>query len=128
MLGTVGIDRKTLVELRAVENTWDNQLSEDSTIQASLPKSRRYWIAPEDMLAAMRYAHSHALDVIGVYHSHPDHPAIPSECDRQLAWQQYSYVIVSVEQGTAKDCRSWALDDRHQFQPEDIWVIEPSNR
>lgn len=123
LLGRLEEDRKLLVEVRSTENTWDPQVADDLS-DTPLTKSRRYWIAPEEMLAAMRYARSHALDVIGIYHSHPNHPAVPSECDRRLAWPQYSYLIVSVEQGTATACNSWILDDRHQFQPENLLIVE----
>jgi proteasome lid subunit RPN8/RPN11 len=74
------------------------------------------------MLMAMREARNCSLEIIGIYHSHPDHPAVPSECDRQLAWPQYSYIIVSVAQGYAAESKSWILDDTHQFQPEPIVI------
>ena len=61
------------------------------------------------------------LDVIGWYHSHPDHPALPSEYDREHAWPWYSYVIVSVGNGAAQAMASWRLsDDRMRFTPEKI--------
>jgi len=50
--------------------------------------------------------------VVGFYHSHPDHPARPSEFDREHAWPFYSYVIVSIAQGAAVDMTSWILDDQ----------------
>lgn len=128
LLGKLGANHKALLELRAMENAWENQTTEDLTTQPSLTKSRRYSIAPDAMLEVMRYARSQNLDVVGIYHSHPDHPAVPSECDRQMAWQHYSYIIVSVNKGTASDCRSWTLNDCQQFQPEDLLVIESSNR
>lgn len=122
LLGTVQAGAKHLVEVRAIDNTWSPQAAEDLTDAPSLTKSRRYWIAPEALLATMRDARSRNLEVIGVYHSHPDHPAMPSECDRRLAWQQYSYLIVSVRQGHAIECYSWTLDDQHTFQSEPILV------
>lgn len=87
---------------------------------ASLTRSQRYWIDPQDLLMAQRRARDLGLVIIGIYHSHPDHPAVPSECDRACAWPGYSYVIVSVVQGTAQELRSWSLDDQHQFQPEGV--------
>ena len=119
-------DDKVLVSVRSVENTWNFESSEMAEPgDRDLTQARRYWIAPEEMLAAMREARDRHLAVIGIYHSHPDNPAVPSECDRALAWSQYSYVIVSVQQGQSKDCKSWILDDRHQFQPEEIRVVAP---
>ena len=58
---------------------------------------------------------------LGWYHSHPDHPARPSEFDREHAWPWYSYVIVSVANGEPQDMTSWQLeDDRSHFQPEEM--------
>ncbi|MBM0741322.1 M67 family metallopeptidase [Phormidium sp. CLA17] len=123
MLGTVEGDTdssiRVVIELYPVENSWNQQVAADLHDQSS-SKDRRYAIAPEDMLKAMRYTRSHRLDIIGIYHSHPDHPAVPSECDRRLAWQHYSYSIISVQQGKATEFYSWSLDVNHQFQPEVI--------
>ncbi len=86
----------------------------------------RFSITPEDFRAAERVAAESGLDVLGWYHSHPDHPARPSEFDREHAWPWYSYVIVSVHGGAPQDLTSWQLDDdRSQFQPEVVvpdWV------
>ena len=79
----------------------------------------RFSITPEDFRAAERAAAERGLDLLGWYHSHPDHPARPSEFDREHAWPWYSYVIVSVDSGVPKDLTSWQLDDdRSKFQPE----------
>lgn len=90
-----------------------------------LSKTRRYWIAPETLLKEMKDARAKGLEIIGIYHSHPDHPAVPSECDRHFAWSEYSYIIVSVQHGKAVDTRSWSLDEQHQFQPEPLLMIRP---
>jgi proteasome lid subunit RPN8/RPN11 len=79
----------------------------------------RFSITPDDFRAAERAAADRGLDLLGWYHSHPDHPARPSEFDREHAWPWYSYVIVSVDGGVPKDLTSWLLDDdRTAFQPE----------
>jgi proteasome lid subunit RPN8/RPN11 len=79
----------------------------------------RFSITPEDFRAAERAASERGLDLLGWYHSHPDHPARPSEFDREHAWPWYSYVIVSVDGGAPKDLTCWQLeDDRSKFQPE----------
>jgi proteasome lid subunit RPN8/RPN11 len=81
----------------------------------------RFLITPEDMLHAEQTARSMKLDVIGFYHSHPDHPAVPSAYDKDHALPFYSYVIVSVGQGRAGDLTSWELTaDRVVFLPENI--------
>ncbi|MDR1314458.1 MAG: M67 family metallopeptidase [Deltaproteobacteria bacterium] len=86
-------------------------------------RRRRFSIGPEDFLRAEREAARLGLDVIGVYHSHPDHPAVPSEYDLSHALPFYSYVIVSVEGGRAGDMTSWRLaPDRSSFAPEPLEV------
>ncbi len=125
LLGTLTADESTVRDVCDAPNAWDRESATELNNQG-FTKARRYGIAPEVMLSVMREARRRHLEIIGVYHSHPDYPAVPSECDRLLAWSQYSYLIVSVEQGTAKDCRSWTLNEQHQFEPEDIQMAEPS--
>lgn len=84
----------------------------------------RFLIDPLEQLRVEKEARARHLDVLGYYHSHPDHPARPSEYDRDHAWPWYSYIIVSVERGEPKDMTSWVLsDDRSQFGPEKIEVL-----
>ena len=125
LLGKFTSDRKELLEVRPTENAWQEEtarelgqeLAASGTI-APLTKERRYIIKPAEMLRVIKEARSRDLSLIGVYHSHPDHPAIPSECDRQLAWPEYSYIIVSVLQGKAGEILTWNLDEENQFQAE----------
>ncbi len=89
----------------------------------------RFSITPEDFRAAERAAAEHGLDLLGWYHSHPDHPARPSEFDREHAWPWYSYVIVSVEAGAPKELTSWRLDDdRAKFQPEEVAPVKAASQ
>ena len=68
-----------------------------------------------------KYAAAKNLDVIGFYHSHPDHPAVPSAYDLDHAWPVYSYVVVAVKSGTAADLFSWEIQsDRSRFIEEEI--------
>lgn len=83
----------------------------------------RYWIDPADLLRIQQEARDQDLEIIGIFHSHPDHPAVPSECDRRLAWPVYSYVIASVHGGQMADIQSWRLNDAQQFEPENIQII-----
>jgi proteasome lid subunit RPN8/RPN11 len=127
LLGKPDRDGKTLVEVMPTENTWSNQAAAsfaeiESQWQLGENKNTHYTIAPETMLRAQKQARDRQLEIVGIYHSHPDHPAIPSEFDRACAWQSYSYIIVSVPQGKAGELHSWSLDDEHQFQPEEIVV------
>lgn len=120
LLGKSDPTGKTVMEVSAMTNVW----RAESDADFGLTKQRRYEISPEELLAAMKDGRTRNLEVIGIYHSHPDHPAEPSECDRQAAWQHYSYAIVSVPQGTAADLRSWSLNDRQVFQPEALEITE----
>jgi proteasome lid subunit RPN8/RPN11 len=82
---------------------------------------RRYSISPEDMFKVEREARQLGLSVVGFYHSHPDHPARPSEYDRVHAWPWYSFIIVSVMSGRAVKTTSWVLEeDRSKFNEERI--------
>ena len=81
----------------------------------------RFSVTADDVRAAEKAASQQGLELIGWYHSHPDHPARPSEFDREHAWPWYSYVIVSVAQGQPQDMTSWRLtDDRSHYWPEEI--------
>ncbi|MDR0583373.1 MAG: M67 family metallopeptidase [Treponema sp.] len=81
----------------------------------------RFEITPEDYLHAEKEARRQNRDILGFYHSHPDHPAIPSDFDKNNALPFYSYVIVSVAKGKAAGLRSWELvADRSEFREEDI--------
>ena len=83
----------------------------------------RYLLTPQDMLRSEQEAARLALNVIGVFHSHPDHPNQPSEFDRQWAMPWFSYIITSVNDGKATASRSWRLtDDREKFIEEKIEV------
>ena len=81
----------------------------------------RFSVNADDVRDAEKSARSQGLEVIGWYHSHPDHPARPSEYDRDHAWPWYSYIIVSVHAREPKDMTSWRLhDDRSGFAEEKI--------
>jgi proteasome lid subunit RPN8/RPN11 len=81
----------------------------------------RFVIWPEDVMKAERAATKKGLEVLGFYHSHPDHPAKPSDYDREHALPAWSYPIVSVVSGRAVEIMSWVLsDDRERFGDEVI--------
>jgi proteasome lid subunit RPN8/RPN11 len=84
-------------------------------------KRNRFLIRPEELLRGEQYATAKNLDVLGFYHSHPDHPAVPSAYDLEHAWPVYSYIVVSVRSGHAKELRSWEMQtDRTRFAEEEI--------
>jgi proteasome lid subunit RPN8/RPN11 len=88
-------------------------------------RRRRYLIGPHEMLRAENEAARRGLDLLGVFHSHPDHPSQPSETDRQWALPWLSYLITCVENGAAQDSRSWRLnDDRSAFEEETLEEAE----
>ena len=124
LVGHIKEDVKTLVQVIPTENAWDTQAEVFQGVNGSQRQSgtkrNQFSIAPEVMLKVQKQARDRELDIIGIYHSHPDHVAVPSEFDRAIAWQRYSYIIISVQQGIASDLRSWTLDSHHQFQPEAI--------
>jgi len=81
----------------------------------------RFLITPEDMMKAEQSARAMKLDVVGFYHSHPDHPSAPSGYDKDHALPFYSYIIVSVDKGKSQILTSWELkDDRSDFVQEKV--------
>ena len=82
---------------------------------------RRFLVRPSDYRAAEERATKLGEELLGFYHSHPDHPARPSQYDLDHAWPSFSYVIVAVAAGEPGDVRSWRLrEDRSQFDEEEI--------
>jgi proteasome lid subunit RPN8/RPN11 len=78
-------------------------------------------VTSQDVLDAEKAARQQSLEVVGWYHSHPDHPARPSQYDRDHAWPWYSYIIVSVANRIPEEITSWRLtDDRTEFELEEI--------
>ena len=85
----------------------------------------RFSVTAEDVRDAEKAAREKKLDVVGWYHSHPDHPARPSQYDREHAWPWYSYVIVSVASGKPAEMTSWRLsDDRSDYASEEIAICD----
>ena len=111
LLGTVAAEgRNRITAIRRVANRQTEN------------RERRYQISADDYRAAQADADAQGLDIVGFYHSHPDHPARPSETDLQEAtFPGYTYVIVSVRDGTPHDLTAWSLaPDRSRFIPEAI--------
>jgi proteasome lid subunit RPN8/RPN11 len=86
-------------------------------------RTRRYLMDPAALLAAEKSASGRGLDVVGIYHSHPDHPSHPSEFDREHAMPFWSYLIVSCQGGGVASTQSWRLrEDRSRFDEEDLVI------
>jgi len=84
---------------------------------------RRFLVRPSDYQEAEKRATAAGGDLLGFYHSHPDHPARPSQYDLDHAWPFFSYIIVSVRDGVSEAMTSWRLrDDRSVFDPEELHV------
>ncbi len=114
MLGRVNGDERAVSDILPLENSREDEA-----------RHNRYLITAEDMLAGEMEAARRGLDIVGVFHSHPDHPNQASEFDREWALPFFSYVITSIQQGQAAGSRSWRLtDDRAEFAEEHIQVIE----
>lgn len=110
LLGRRQADRIQIAVAIETENAWD-RLGIDSMV-GELEKTseeRRYAIDPVDLLAATRRARADDMEVVGIYHSHPNAPAVPSPFDLAVGWVDYLYAIVSVERGQAKALRCWQL-------------------
>lgn len=89
---------------------------------------RRFEVDPHDYLYAEKFAEKNGLTLLGIYHSHPNHPAIPSEHDRKQAVPYFSYIIISVMDGRMDNVRSWQLNiDTDQFEEEKIKIEQFDN-
>lgn len=86
--------------------------------------AERYELDPDDFAAADREARAAGLDIVGIWHTHPDHPARPSETDRAAAWSGWAYVIISVSRDGVQDLRSWRLNGE-DFEEESIQPCRP---
>jgi proteasome lid subunit RPN8/RPN11 len=75
-------------------------------------RTRRYLVPPDFQLQAERHADATDQEVLGYYHSHPDHPAVPSEYDREHAWFGYLYLICAVQRGTSTELRGYTLEEQ----------------
>jgi proteasome lid subunit RPN8/RPN11 len=111
MLGTFAADGAKIVrDLLPIDNARESEA-----------RHNRFLIGPAEMLRGERHARSLGLDIVGIYHSHPNAPAVPSQFDLDHAWPVYSYVIVAVTAEGAGPLRSWELrEDRSGFSEERI--------
>ena len=84
---------------------------------------RRFLVRPTDYRAAEKQATDLGHELLGFYHSHPDHPARPSQYDLDHAWPVFAYVIIAIEKGEPKAMTSWRLrEDRSVFDEELISI------
>lgn len=110
LLGSANDNSKTVADIFPLANHWEAE-----------EQYHRYLITPQDMLKGEQEAARRGLDVIGIFHSHPDHPAEPSGMDRDWALPWYSYIITTIAQRRATVSRSWLLrEDRSAFEEEPL--------
>lgn len=130
ILGSSDGDAKVAREVVALRNL----RREHGVAQAILPladsahetERNRFLIDPRDQLRVEKDARARGLEVLGYYHSHPDHPARPSKYDCEHAWPWYSYVIISVFGGVPRDITAWVLsEDRAVFHAEQLDGVKP---
>jgi proteasome lid subunit RPN8/RPN11 len=85
---------------------------------------RRYLIPAATVRETGRAAERDGLEIVGFYHSHPDHPPEPSELDRQQAWPWYTYLIVGAHSDDRTPVRAWQLgEDRLRFAEEELTIV-----
>ena len=99
MVGTLDADKKVVHAFRKCRNL-NTERAHD-----------RYEMDPMCMLKVQLELENGPWDIIGIYHSHPDHPSRPSQTDTDRAFPVYSYVIVSVQKGTVAGAQSWVLHE-----------------
>lgn len=83
-------------------------------------QTRRFEISGREYMKAEKYALKTGLDLIGVYHSHPKHPAVASVHDLKQALPFFSYIITSVFEEGVVDIKSWILNDNGKFEEEEV--------
>ena len=109
---------KTASELQPLSNEFQSD-----------EKYHRFLITGQQMFEAERYASQKGLEIIGIYHSHPDCASRPSEYDRSHAVPLYSYLITSVLAGKAVDVQNWTLiwnekENKNIFTAEELEITE----
>jgi proteasome lid subunit RPN8/RPN11 len=91
-------------------------------------RRRRFEVSALDYMKAERLADEKKLTLLGVYHSHPNHPSVPSETDRQSAQPWFSYIILSLRNGKFSSIQSWRLNDESQQFDEEIIFDQQKNK
>jgi len=119
----IRFDRAVLADIaRAASSAYPNEgcgalLGESGRVRVTLPLPNtekgsprvRFEVSPKDYLRVEREADAQGLRLLGFWHSHPDHPARPSDTDRAHAWEGLLTVIVSVQEGRARDIGAWEI-------------------
>jgi proteasome lid subunit RPN8/RPN11 len=115
LLGKDAVGKRSVHAIMRIDNSFEAD-----------EQYHRFLITPEDMFKVERLARQQRLDILGVYHSHPDEEARPSDYDRDhAAWTAWAYIIVSVRSGCSKGIRAWKLrEDRIACDEDDLVIAE----
>ena len=118
LVGRIRDDHADIVDVTSARNTWTERARD------------RYDLDPADLLRADRDARDRGLDVVGIWHTHPDHPARPSVFDTERAWVDYAYLICSSRADGTGDLNGFALDgEGGKFEQVELVVSEaPAQR
>lgn len=101
-------------DLMTLPNTFDER-----------QRHRRYMIDAQGMMEAELAAEGLDLEVVGIFHSHPDHPAQPSKYDLEHSLPWYAYIITSIDAGEAHNSRAWRLqEDREAFMEIELFIAQ----
>lgn len=117
ILGVLDGEDRTAHSLLPVKNTFEAD-----------QRGRRYLIDPMAILRAEEEAQRQGLSVLGVFHSHPNHPPTPSKFDLEWAVPWYIYLITAVRRGIAEQTRAWRLQEDHAQMIEEQLAIEQETR
>jgi proteasome lid subunit RPN8/RPN11 len=128
LLGVIKNNKKKIIEVFPTTNNWtleENEILPNiiDNFDQYLGKHNRFSIAPSILVKIQKEARDRQLQIIGIYHSHPNHIAVPSKFDRAIAWAEYSYIIVSTTSNQVNRVTSWQLDDTKNFQHEEMKII-----
>ena len=130
LLGHANDEQRVVTEVVPLRNLRHDPQRAQALLPLEEPgresERNRFLIDPQDQLRVENDARARQLTVLGYYHSHPDHPARPSRYDQEYAWPWYSYVILSVEQGVARELNCWVLaEDRSHFERQSVKIVNP---
>jgi len=129
LIGRLDGGRKIVEDIFLAHNTWSAEVGLTAAEEEHSLRDR-FYLDPRDYLKADRAARARGLDVVGCYHSHPDHPALPSERDRVGAQgvgggTSFSFMIQSVRGGQAAELTTWLLSDGgERFVAEELKSAE----
>ncbi len=140
LVGRLVNDERCVHEAWPVRNAWEDDPEARAAMlggieSASGEKSaeeweafsaeRRFFVSGEDTRDGMKRARAAGMDLLGVYHTHPNHPAVPSGFDRDAAMPGWSYIIASVRDAEVVECRSWEKDEETgEFLEEEVEISD----